>query len=203
MNIYLNNLISVMAIGLWGLNTVAAQGHTGHVHEAHEHPEHAHEAHDHAHHSSGEQPDYGAAFAQAQPSHEIVIEQCWVRWLPGDVPAAGYFELHNQTNHPVELLAARSAAYDLLMLHQSYEEDGLLKMKMADAIVIPADDSLSFVPGGYHLMLEEPTQKVQVGDRIEIEFLLKPENKESHVLVNSQCRVNSPKARQYDESSEP
>ncbi|HLR29247.1 MAG TPA: copper chaperone PCu(A)C [Paenalcaligenes sp.] len=161
----------------------------------------AHEAHDHQHHAMANEHDFDDEFALAQPSQEIVIEQCWVRWLPGDVPAAGYFELQNNKETPIELLAARSPAYELMMLHQSYEDDGLLKMKMADAIIIPAQDSLSFVPGGYHMMLEEPTETIQVGERISVDFLFTSENKENYELVNSECRINPPKARQYDEQS--
>lgn len=186
---HMKKLFSATVIGLSGLALGWTQVLAAHTHDEH----------DHQHHATTDEHDFDDEFSLAQPSQEIAIEQCWVRWLPGDVPAAGYFELQNNKENPIELLAVRSSAYDLMMLHQSYEDDGLQKMKMADAIIIPAQDSLSFVPGGYHMMLEEPAQTVQVGENISVDFLFTSENEQNYEIVNSDCRVNSPKARQYDE----
>lgn len=171
----MKKFISVLIVGL-GMGTAVAHAHT-------------------------EEHSFEQEFAHAKLSNEVVIEQCWLRSLPANVPDAGYFELHNNKDNSIELVAARSTAYEEIMLHESYEEDGLLKMRMADAIIIPAKESLSFIPGGYHMMLEEPQQAVQLGESIEVEFLLLDDGSNEHSVVSAQCKINSAKARHYDEDT--
>src|SRR5690625_112177 len=166
-------------------------GHHYDGHDAHHH-DHHHDAHSHV--------DYSAEFAAAALAEGVVIEQCWLRLLPAHVPSAGYFLLSNQSDEPLELLAAQTDSYDLLMLHQTYEEDGLLKMKMADKLDIAAGAQLNFEPGGLHMMFEEPTTALSVGDNVDIEFLFKNPSSQSLTKKTVSCRVNPAKARRYDET---
>lgn len=147
-------------------------------------------AHDHAHHDS---IDYSAQFAAATPAENITVEQCWVRLLPSHLPSAGYFVIHNNNDEAVEVLAAATPSYDDVMLHETVEEDGMAKMKMAESLAVPAGGSLSFTPGGLHAMFEQPTNALEVGDTMLMELLFSGEQKLS---VN--CKVNAAKARTFD-----
>ena len=42
------------------------------------------------------------------------------------------------------------------MLHQSKEENGVEKMLPVKSVPVPAHGTLSFAPGGYHLMCMQP-----------------------------------------------
>lgn len=149
--------------------------------------------HEHAmHHHEHEMIDFSADFAVAQFAKEITVEQCWVRLMPAQVPSAGYFKINNQQDSPIELLAARTDSFGLTMLHQTYEEDGLAKMKETDGLLIEPHQHLSFEPGGYHVMFEQPTGSLEVGDKMDLELLFGHEQK-----VTAACRVNSAKARSY------
>jgi len=150
--------------------------------------EHDHGMDHHAH----EMKDYSAEFAAAQPARQIQVEQCWVRLMPAQVPSAGYFEIENQQDNPIELLAARTDSFTHTMLHQTYEEEGMTKMQETDGLQIAAGQRQSFEPGGYHVMFEQPTHSLQIGDEIDLELLFNDGQS-----VSTRCKLNPAKARTY------
>jgi hypothetical protein len=83
-------------------------------------------------------------------------------------PAAGYFTLLNDTDKPRTLVGASSPVCGMLMLHKSVNENGVEKMLMQKRIAVPARGSLTFSPGGYHLMCMSPTKDVAVGHSVPV-----------------------------------
>ena len=103
-----------------------------------------------------------AAHAAPQVSH------AWIRWLPGNLPAAGYATIKNPSTTAVQLVSADSTGYASVMLHQSLQHDGVERMQMVDAMPIPAHGSAALAPGGYHLMLMQPKGKVAPSDVVPV-----------------------------------
>lgn len=149
---------------------------------------------EHHHHHNHEHLDYSNEFATAQRAEGIVSERCWIRLLPANVPSAGYFVLTNNQKEPIELLAARTNHFDLTMLHLTYEDEGMAKMKETTGIIIEPGQNLDFKPGGYHVMFEDPIQMPKVDEEIDLELLFAGGQK-----ITTSCRVNTAKARSYDE----
>lgn len=145
------------------------------------------------HHPQHAPINYAEQFAKATPAKQVKVEQCWVRLLPASVPSAGYLTIYNQNDEAIEVLAAQSPSYGEIMLHESYEEDGMTKMRHVDQILIPAKDSLTFQPGGLHLMYEQPTGALQIGESMELTLLLSHEQK-----ISTSCKVNPAKARSFE-----
>ncbi len=56
-------------------------------------------------------------------------------------------------------------------MHKSEIREGMAHMKRQHQIVIPANGSLVMEPGGYHLMLFHPRQKLQEGDIVRMRFM--------------------------------
>lgn len=52
------------------------------------------------------------------------------------------------------------------MMHQTKEDNGVSKMLPVDKINIPEGGKVEFKPGGYHLMLMNPTGQITVGEKI-------------------------------------
>lgn len=100
-----------------------------------------------------------AAPAVANPP---VVSNAWFRALPSNLPAAGYFTLHN-LGPALQLKGASSPACGSLMLHRSSEEGGMSSMSMVESVDVPAGGTISFSPGGYHLMCENPSPTMQPG----------------------------------------
>ena len=97
---------------------------------------------------------------------ELEVSNAWIRLIPGGVPAGGYFTLRNGTNQPAVLVRASSSAFGGVMMHRTTEEKGRSRMLPVDSIEVPVRGSLAFSPGGYHLMLFNPSRNVAVGDRV-------------------------------------
>ncbi|HEY1721527.1 MAG TPA: copper chaperone PCu(A)C [Magnetospirillaceae bacterium] len=108
-----------------------------------------------------------AATAWGQSS-DLTIENAWIRALPNHLPAAGYFTVENKSKEPAVLVGAESPACGRLMLHHTVAEGGTGRMEMVDRVEVPAGGSLSFAPGGYHLMCMMPSADVTPGHRVPI-----------------------------------
>jgi copper(I)-binding protein len=96
----------------------------------------------------------------------VTIEKPWIRLIIKTRPAAGYFTLKNDGNAPIELTGATSTACGMVMLHQSKEVNGVEKMLPVKSVAVPAHGSLSFAPGGYHLMCMQPQSSMQIGHSV-------------------------------------
>lgn len=92
------------------------------------------------------------------------VQHAWIRWLPGDLPAAGYAIVVNDSDKQVRMLGADSPDYGGVMLHQSFKRDGTEHMQLVDGIDIPAHGKITLAPGGYHLMLMHARHPIAPGD---------------------------------------
>jgi copper(I)-binding protein len=111
-----------------------------------------------------------SATAQAADTTSITIQNAWVRWLPGNLPAAGYATLTNASDKPVDLIGVTSRDYREAMLHETVSNDASLQMMHAEKATIPAHGQLAISPGGYHFMLMDAKRKIAVGDTVHLKL---------------------------------
>jgi len=107
--------------------------------------------------------------ATAAPA-SVMVSNCWIRALPGDLPSGGYFSVMNMSDKPVDLTGVQTSAFGMAMLHQTQSNGSTSKMVMVEKATVPANGTLSFAPGGYHVMLEKPRQPLKVGTSIPLTF---------------------------------
>ncbi len=79
------------------------------------------------------------------------------RFLPGGVPAAGYFTVRNHTDVPIVLTGARSPGCGMIMFHKSSMLGGMSRMQDVPSLTIAVHQEARFQPGGLHLMCMNPT----------------------------------------------
>lgn len=106
----------------------------------------------------------GLAFADGK----IEVTDARLRLLPGDVPAAGYFKLHNGTDEAIKLVGAHTGAYKKVMMHMSMEKDGMAEMHAVPEIDVAAGEDFEFAPSGYHLMFMKRSALLQYGDKVTV-----------------------------------
>ena len=96
------------------------------------------------------------------------ISDPWMRFIMPSRPAAGYFTLSNETDEPRKLVGAASPACGTLMLHETVHEGGVDAMAMVKSISVPAHGSVTFAPGGYHLMCISPSAQMIPGHSVAV-----------------------------------
>jgi periplasmic copper chaperone A len=109
---------------------------------------------------------FAAAGESADLPESIIVSDAWIRWLPANLPAAGYATLHNGGDRRVTLVAASTSDYATTMFHASRNQHGVEQMVPIDAIAIEPHSQVSFVPEGLHIMLTEPRRRIQPGDHV-------------------------------------
>ena len=108
-----------------------------------------------------------AGIASAQASAPAArVSQAWIRWLPAGLPAAGYMTIRNDSDGTLRLASAASPDYRGVMLHHSRLAHSDSTMEMLDHLDVPAHASVTLAPGGYHLMLTQPTRALHPGDKV-------------------------------------
>lgn len=112
----------------------------------------------------------GASVAMAGAS-AVDVSNARIRLLPGDLPLAGYFDMHNTGKQTVSLTGASSAAFGGVMIHKSMHKNGEAMMMMVHKIDVAPGKTVSFAPGGYHLMLMHRKKDLKVGDKVVIELV--------------------------------
>ncbi len=104
-----------------------------------------------------------AATAGSQGNGTIVVENPWARASAGSAKSGGAFmTIKNRGKEADRLIAAKSPVAKRASLHQTLIKDGVMKMRPAGAIDVPAGGMVMLKPGSYHVMfmgLREPLKK--------------------------------------------
>lgn len=113
------------------------------------------------------------AVAQARDAsaHEykagtLHIGHPWARASAGAAPTgAAYMTIDNRGDAPDRLIAVESPAAKRAELHQSLEENGVMKMRAVEnGLEIPASGSAALSPGGYHVMMMGLVEPLKEGE---------------------------------------
>ncbi len=106
------------------------------------------------------------AFSQ---SSNVQFIDGWIKQLPPVVPMrAGYLQIKNDSDQPMEITALQSNAFKTVEMHETKMDDGMMKMLELDSIKLPAQTTVEFKPGGKHLMLIAPIQPLQIGNMVQV-----------------------------------
>ena len=109
----------------------------------------------------------GVAAASAADAG-VTVEKPWMQFIIKARPAAGYFTLRNETGAAIALTGASSSACGMVMLHQTKEVNGVEKMLPVKSVAVPANGTVSFAPGGYHLMCMSPGSAMAAGATVPV-----------------------------------
>ena len=103
--------------------------------------------------------------------------------IPGQDKTVGYFEVRNEGAEDVELVTVVAATARAAEFHTVIRDGDIMRMRRLEQVVVPAGGTLSFAPGGNHLMLFGVTSladhkdfifTTDAGDEISLSFRLIP-----------------------------
>jgi periplasmic copper chaperone A len=101
---------------------------------------------------------------------DLSINNGWVRErLPGTTSLAAYGTLNNAGVTALKLSAVSSVDFNKVETHETITVNGVGKMRAAE-IDVPAKGSVTFVPGGKHIMLIGPKKALEAGDTVVVQF---------------------------------
>lgn len=98
----------------------------------------------------------------------VTVSDARIRWLPGELPMAGYFSITSHASGPSKLVGATSPAFGHVMLHRSVHEGGMARMVHVDGVDLAPGQTVTFEPGGYHLMLMHRQKPLQPGEEVPV-----------------------------------
>jgi periplasmic copper chaperone A len=114
-------------------------------------------------------PGTGAVAAHDYAAGNIVVDHPWARATVGTSrPGGAYLTVINKGKTADRLIAAESSIAARIELHRSVMQDGMMRMLPSPAIDVPAGGEVTFVPGGYHLMLVGLKAPLTAGARVRL-----------------------------------
>jgi periplasmic copper chaperone A len=99
----------------------------------------------------------------------VTVNDPYVRATPPGQPnSAAFMGLINGTGAPRALVGGHSDVAEVVELHTHTMEDGMMKMRRVERIVLPAGEAVALEPGGLHVMLIGLKRGLNPGDRIDL-----------------------------------
>ena len=99
----------------------------------------------------------------------VRVEHAWTRAVPAVAPVAGgFFTVVNDSDRDDRLLRIETDAAQRVEIHQMRNDGGVMRMRaLPGGVAVPAHGRVEFKPGGYHLMLIQPTRALTEGVRFD------------------------------------
>ncbi|MEI5639699.1 MULTISPECIES: copper chaperone PCu(A)C [unclassified Pseudoalteromonas] len=111
----------------------------------------AHQGHEHEH--------------QQHQSQSLNVHSATVRaFLPAAPSTAGYLVIENTTSSDKVLVKATLEGVKRVEIHEHVHKEDMMRMQRVEQLTLPAGETVTFQPGGYHLMIFEPQEPLKVGE---------------------------------------
>jgi len=108
---------------------------------------------------------------EALPCNGIELLHGWVREPPPIAKvAAGYFTLENIGMRAATIERIEISCCAKVVMHQNITIGDQVRMSHMSKLVVPAQKTTSFTPGGAHLMLIGPNRPLRHGSTVELDF---------------------------------
>ncbi|HSX84872.1 MAG TPA: copper chaperone PCu(A)C [Cellvibrio sp.] len=88
--------------------------------------------------------------------------------VPGTKNTAAYFTLRNLADKPVSLVSVEVDVAQRAELHSHTTKDGMMQMRREEKILIPAQSSVAFASGSYHVMLFDLQRSIRTGEELQL-----------------------------------
>ena len=92
---------------------------------------------------------------------------------------AVYMSIMNMGKQNDALISVSTPVATSAMLHESKDENGVMKMEMLDQLEIPAGQTVDILPGQMHIMLVGLKAPFKIGEHVPLELIFKKSGKMS------------------------
>lgn len=84
------------------------------------------------------------------------------------VTTAVYFTIENGGDADDQLLSVTTRIADAAEMHESSNNNGVMQMRQAQVVELPAGETVVFEPGGLHVMLIGVHESLEPGDTVDL-----------------------------------
>ena len=112
----------------------------------------------------------GSASAQEIKAGGLVLGHAWARATPGGAEVGGgYLTIENKGTAPDKLLGGSSPAAAEIEVHEMAMKNGVMTMRpVSGGLSIPPGQTITFTPGGYHIMMMGLKAPLKKGDKVPV-----------------------------------
>lgn len=89
---------------------------------------------------------------------------------PGVSVTAGFLSLDNRGDTAIVLKKVSAEGFDAVEIHKTQVQDGVARMLEQPSLTIAAHSQVLFEPGGFHLMLYQPSRPLRPGEQIPLQL---------------------------------
>jgi copper(I)-binding protein len=113
----------------------------------------------------------GLLFSANSIAQEVTVRNVWARaTAPGQNTASIYLEI--VSNADAALVGVTSPLAKSAQMHTMRTEGGVMKMRAMQRIELPARKSVTFAPGGLHIMLAGIGRPLREKEKIPLELAI-------------------------------
>jgi periplasmic copper chaperone A len=107
----------------------------------------------------------GAAHAQVE------VHDAWIRGMVAPQDATGAF-MRIISKSDARLVGIRTPAAGMADIHQTTMDGGVMRMRLVEAIELPAGKPVALKPGGYHVMLMHLAHPLKEGETVPLTLIV-------------------------------
>ena len=120
---------------------------------------------------------------------QVTVKDAWVRATVAQQKASGAF-MTLAAAQDLRLVAVNSPRIPLIEIHEMSMQGDVMKMRQIPFLALPAGKPVELGPKGYHLMLLNLTQPIQVGENIPLSLVVEDKaGKRQTVEVKAEARL--------------
>lgn len=102
----------------------------------------------------------------------VEVRDAYARAVPAGQPnSAAFMILENVGKEDRALVDARSSVSKVVELHTHKKQDGMMRMRRVDEIMVKAGSETVLKPGGLHVMFIGLKQQLSPGDKVDLELI--------------------------------
>lgn len=108
-----------------------------------------------------------ACCCAAELRADVRVDNAWIKLAPPAAAVnAAYMQLSNQQLYAQTIVGVNADCCAMAMLHQMQFEGDKVSMVHLDELVIPPQSSVQLAPGGLHIMLMQPRERLSLDRKV-------------------------------------
>ena len=111
------------------------------------------------------------ALGMASAESPLQFNDPWSPLAPPGRTMAGFMTIDNTGENDIALVDATSPQFGRIELHTMTMDEGVMRMRRLEELMVAAGESVTLEPGGKHLMLFEPAVQFEDGDTLDVELI--------------------------------